>query len=52
MSHGYNMANKMGVERAKIKLGLRENNNENLTKDWDKFGCDGNNYRKLLEGRL
>lgn len=42
-------ANWMGLERVKMKLGLRELDNRNVMKEWDKYGFDGSSYREVLE---
>jgi len=41
--------NRYGIERTKIKIGLREPA-ASLMNEWDKYGCDGKEYKKKIEG--
>ncbi len=45
----YELLNRIGIERVKVKLGLRKPDNDNLLHGWRKWGCDGSEYKKLLE---
>jgi len=48
-SYSFVTANAIGVERVKMKLGLRKLNNENVSISWDRYGFDGHEYKELLE---
>lgn len=48
-SNDFTVADRLGQERVKMKLGLREMNNENVSKEWNKYGCDGHKYKELVE---
>lgn len=49
VSSQFTLYNNIGVERVKMKLGLRPLNNENVTKEWDKYGYDGSKYLEAIK---
>ena len=45
----YEKLNRAGIERVKIKLGIREPDNELFMRGWDEWGCDGSEYKEKIE---